>query len=337
MSYRVSKRKLMLSWLYARRAIIAYIVAVYAVFYIVYALYGYEWGVAGYAALLGFATGAGFAVWDYARFASQHKVMTRICGHFPTTHLPEPRNLQEKDTWRVIEALEAERARLERETELIRRDAMEYYTLWVHQIKTPIAAMRLLLQSGACTGMECKPALDQELFRIEQYAGMALQYQRLSSMQNDLVFQEFDLERLVKKAAKACATLFISKKLPLHVESMKQVVVTDEKWFCFVLEQILTNAVKYTHSGGIRAYAADEETLAIEDSGIGIMAEDLPRVFERGFTGAAGRSERSSTGIGLYLCREILTRLGFDISISSVPGQGTRVLLHLRQNPLELE
>lgn len=325
-------------WLAARRWVLLYLGAVFGFFFLVYALHGYPWGVAGYAALLGLGLGAGLGLWDYARFAAKHRELARLAGRFPTSPPQSPENLIEADYQAIITALEAERARLESQNEHVRRDAEEYYALWAHQVKTPMAAMRLLLQSGAeQPGGREKADLEQELFRIGQYVEMVLQYQRLSSLQNDLVLREHQLSALAKKAAKGCATLFIHKGLALELEGVAGTVVTDEKWFCFVLEQLYTNAVKYTRAGAVRLYCPDAHTLVVEDTGIGIPPADLPRVFERGFTGTVGRSERSSTGIGLYLCRAILGRLGFGISIESQPGRGTRVLLHLEQAALEVE
>ncbi|MDL2219231.1 sensor histidine kinase, partial [Ruminococcaceae bacterium OttesenSCG-928-O06] len=310
----MGKAKLLLCWARARRAALLYVAVVFGFFFLVYALYGHGWGPAGYAALLGLAAGAVLAVWDIARFMAKHAALARVAGRFPTAFLPEAKNLLEEDYTGIIRALEAERKRLEEEGLHARRDAEEYYTLWAHQIKTPMAAMRLLLQApGEGQSGEERAAMEQELLRMGQYVDMVLQYQRLSSLQNDLVLQRHELAALARKAAKNCAPLFIYKKLPLDMEETSGSVVTDEKWFCFVLEQLLTNAVKYTPRGAVRVYTQGE-CLVVEDSGIGIPPEDLPRVFERGFTGAVGRSERSSTGIGLYLCREILARLGFGIA-----------------------
>lgn len=333
-----TKTKLFFSWLRVRRAGVLYVAVLFGCFFAVYGLYGYGWGPALYAAGLGAAAGLGFAVWDFARFAARHLRLAALEGKFPTRELPEAGSLIEEDYAKIIAALETERGRLERQNEQIRRDADEYYTLWAHQIKTPMAAMRLLLQNEP-EGLphQDRADLEQELFRIGQYVDMVLQYQRLSSLSNDLVLQRYSLESLAKQAAKNCAPLFIRKKLALSVNEVQGSVVTDEKWFAFVLEQLYTNAVKYTPQGTVRVYMRNPNTLVVADTGIGIPAQDLPRVFERGFTGTVGRSERSSTGIGLYLCRQILTRLGFGISIESAQGQGTEVVLHLAQTEAETD
>ncbi len=324
-------------WLKARRLVFFYLAGVFGFFLLVYGLYGYPWGVAGYAALLSVVLGAAFAAWDFALFAVKHVRLTQIAGRFPTENLPPADNLLESDAGEIIAALEAERARLETENDYVKRDAEEYYTLWAHQIKTPIAAMALLLQSRQ-SGIpaQARDELAMELYRVEKYTEMVLSYQRLSSFANDLAPEEYRLSFLVNKAARGCAALFIHKGLPLDTNGVTGSVVTDGKWFCFVLEQLLSNAVKYTQTGAVKVYG-NGDALYVEDSGAGIPESDLPRVFERGFTGGAGWTERSSTGIGLYLCRQILTRLGFRISVESQPGKGTKVKLELSQQKLELD
>ncbi len=330
--------RIFLHWLVARRVVLLYQAAVFGFFFLVYALYAYPWGVAGYAALLGGCLGLGLALWDFMRFCRRHRELQQLAGRFPLGPLPGGTSLLEADYIQIAAELEAERKRLEALNEATCRDADEYYTLWAHQIKTPLAAMRLLLQSdeGAPSGVQSRSFL-QELLRTGQYVDMVLQYQRLQSVQNDLLLRPCKVGELAKKAAKNCATLFICKNLSLTVKAEKICVVTDEKWLCFVLEQLFSNAVKYTAAGGVQVYEEGPDTLVIEDSGCGIPPEDLPRVFERGFTGLAGRAERSSTGIGLYLCREILQKMGFGIRLESNLGRGTRVLLCLAQPVLEVE
>ncbi len=199
----------------------------------------------------------------------------------------------------------------------------DYYTLWAHQIKTPIAAMRLLFQE------EPRPELEGELLKIEQYVEMVLGYLRLGSDTTDYVLRSCDLDGLIRQSIRKYARLFILKKISLDFRETGKTVLTDEKWLAFVVEQILSNSLKYTPEGGrIRIYG-DGETLVIADSGIGIQPEDLPRVFEKGFTGYNGREDKKSTGIGLYLCSQVMDRLNHGVSIASRPGQGTLVRLDL--------
>ena len=170
----------------------------------------------------------------------------------------------------------------------------------------------------------------EELFKIEQYAKMALQYARLQNMSSDLVLKRYDVCQIVRQAIKSYSILFIGSGLSFSMEDFTCYIVTDEKWLSFVIEQLLSNALKYTHNGGIHI-SSDAYTLVIEDTGIGISESDLPRVFERGFTGYNGRIDKKSTGIGLYLCRQILEKLGHTITITSKIGVGTKVTLGFYQ------
>lgn len=210
-------------------------------------------------------------------------------------------------------------------------DRNDYYVMWTHQIKTPIAAMRLLLESEE-QGSRDFYLMRGELFKIEQYAEMALAYQRLESLSSDLVLQEHDLYTLLKQTVKKYSLLFINKSLSLEMDQPQITIVTDEKWFGFCIEQFLSNSIKYTSQGkiSIRTETRGEDTvLLIEDTGIGIRPEDLPRIFERGFTGYNGRLDKRSTGIGLYLCRRVLDHLGISAKVDSKVNEGTKVTLTL--------
>ena len=207
-------------------------------------------------------------------------------------------------------------------------DSMDYYTTWVHQIKTPIASMRLLLEK------EDSPVsrqLSEELFRVEQYVQMVMTYQRLDSDSTDYVFRQTDVDAVVRGAIRKFAPQFISKGIRLDYVPRQTLVVTDEKWLSFVIEQLLSNAIKYTPAGCITIRFQDNNDLTITDTGIGIAPEDLPRIFERGYTGYNGRTDKRASGLGLYLCRRICDALGHGISIRSTPGVGTTVTISLSQ------
>lgn len=243
--------------------------------------------------------------------------------------LPPSHDLLEHDYQAILFALDRSRALEIDRSAKTEAEALHYYTLWAHQIKTPISAMRLLLQEQE------NPPLSQELFKIEQYVEMVLQYVRLGSQSSDLILEERRLSDLVRQAVQKTSTLFIHKRIELKLPDLSRLdlrgtVLTDEKWMVFVLEQLLTNAVKYTLQGSVSLYLSEQEdlvTLVIEDTGIGIRKEDLPRVFEWGFTGYNGRQDKRSTGIGLYLCRQITRKLGHDLRLESVVGEGTKVFL----------
>lgn len=241
---------------------------------------------------------------------------------------PNPDTLSEKLYRQIIGQYERELRKEEQQMDDRYREMVEYYTMWTHQIKTPIAAMHLLLQEEETP---VSKELQGELFQVEQYVQMALQYLRMERMNTDLVFEKQELDALIHQAVRKYAPLFIRRKIALQYEDVHCQILTDEKWLEFVLEQVLSNALKYTRKGKIKIYMDPQspKTLVIEDTGIGIAPEDLPRVFERGYTGYNGRTDKRSTGIGLYLCRQIMDRLSHTIRIESEMGVGTRVYLGL--------
>lgn len=210
-------------------------------------------------------------------------------------------------------------------------DLTDYYTLWAHQIKTPLAAMRLMIQSEPGPGTE---ALLQELFKTERYLEMLLGYLRLESFTADLRLAHCEARKIVKDAVKKFAPVFIYQNLELNLEEFSNVILTDEKWLCLVLEQLLSNALKYTGQGSITISLDEKDVLTIKDTGCGISPEDLPRIFERGFTGYQGRQDKTATGLGLYLVKQVLDRLGNSIQILSSPGKGTEVKLFLHREEL---
>lgn len=213
-------------------------------------------------------------------------------------------------------------------------DLMDYYTLWAHQIKTPIAASSLLV--GEIEDKKVKNQLEQELFKIESYVNIVLQYLRLESFHEDLVLKKENIEDLVKEIVKKYAIFFIQKGLSLSLHDLDRTIITDKKWFVVILEQVLSNSLKYTSQGGIDIYF-QEDTLYIKDSGLGIQDADLLRVFERGFSGYNGRLTQQSSGLGLYLSKKIADELGHQISIASQVGQGTTVMISFSEKKMIFE
>lgn len=282
-----------------------------------------------YAAGLSLFLVAVIALIDGYHFLRTHRALQKAKDYIGLSveEMPQPRDLVELDYQELLQ--EAHRAKLQAvaQQEQLHSDLIEYYTLWGHQIKTPIAALDLLLQTGGGSQSE---ACASELFKIEQYVQMLLSYLRLDSDSSDFVLRSCPLDGIVRQAIRKYAKLFIGKKITLDFQPSGAKVLTDEKWLCFAIEQILSNAIKYTPAGTISVYEQDGE-LIIADTGIGIAPEDLPRVFEKGYTGYNGRTNQKSTGIGLYLCKRILTKLGHSITITSQLGQGTQVHIDLTQ------
>lgn len=296
-------------------------------------LYGLEPGEIAYCALVTGALALILCVPDYVRYARAVRkfgAVKRIASHtFPDPMAPEG-PLPQELLMESLELLRAQAASLESRMASAQEELMDYYTLWVHQVKTPLAAMGLILQSGRMPPDEAE-VLRQELFKIERYMEMLLGYLRLNSISADLRLELCPVRPIAASAVKKFAPQFIYKKLRVDLGDFDNRVVTDEKWLLFVLEQLVSNAVKYTASGCISVSMDGSDVLAISDTGIGIDPADLPRVCERGFTGANGRAERSSTGLGLYLCKSVLDRLQTPFEIKSEPGRGTTVLLYLHR------
>ena len=209
------------------------------------------------------------------------------------------------------------------------QEKQDFFALWAHQIKTPIAALNLLLQQENQDVAACR----QELFKIESYVEMALNYLRFEEMSNDLVLERNSLEQLVRQVVRKYAAIFIYNHISIQLEHLDYTVLTDEKWFCFVLEQILSNALKYTKQGSVKISAEETENglqIFVKDTGIGIKREDLPRIFEKGFTGYNGRMDKKASGLGLYLCKGVCEKLGHEIRVVSEEGEGTTVILTLQ-------
>ena len=213
-------------------------------------------------------------------------------------------------------------------------DLMDYYTLWVHQIKTPIAASQLLVQD--VTDRNTRSLLEQEIFKIDAYTHLVLQYLRLENFHDDLQLKQVALEQLVKEVVRKYSLFFIQKGLTINLDDLDVKVISDEKWLLVIIEQVLSNSLKYTKNGGIEVYFKDN-TLYLKDSGIGIKDSDILRVFERGFSGYNGRLTQQSSGLGLYLSKKIADQLGHDISISSQVGQGTTVSIHFQKQKLAID
>ena len=221
-------------------------------------------------------------------------------------------------------------------------EMMDYYGMWAHQIKTPIAAMRILVQSGMDReeneeNQKLFRQLQMELFKTEQYVEMVLSYLKIGDIAKDMVLERCDLGKVVRQAVKKYSRLFILQKLSLEMGEIAEIVLTDEKWLSFVVEQIISNALKYTKCGSVSIYLEQEGVLVIKDTGIGISAEDLPRIMEKGYTGYNGRIDKRSTGIGLYLCKKVMDKLHHQLRIDSEDGKGTKVVLDLRRTQLDLE
>lgn len=306
------------------------------VFICSFILYHLPLGAVIYPAFICAFFGVVFMVADYRKFLKKHRILTDISRLSAEliTNLPEAVSQYEEDYQKIIEMIRQEHMQLKQNMDMQIADMIDYYTIWAHQIKTPIASMRLNLQNE---DTQFSKRISEDLFRIEQYVEMVLCYLRLDSNTTDYVFGEYNLDDIIKQVVKKFAAQFIRRKIRLEYEPVNTVVLTDEKWLSFVLEQVISNALKYTQSGTIAVYIEKEKTLCIKDTGIGIAPQELPRIFEKGYTGYNGRSDKKASGIGLYLCRRICKNLGHTISAQSSLDNGTCIRICMQERKIKTE
>lgn len=308
----------------------------FAIFFVTFILFKLPLKAVLYPTSLCLFLGFVFIVLDFFRVKRKHKQLFEIkrLTAAMISSMPDIKSIDDEDYQAIILSLKNEIADLETVTSTRYYDTVEYYTVWVHQIKTPIASMRLTLQNED-TPLSRK--LSSNLFRIEQYVEMVLAFLRMDSSSSDYVFKELNVDDIIKQAIAKFAHEFIDRKIQLLYEPIDKSVITDEKWLSFVIEQVLSNALKYTSKGSIKIYMRKAKTLCIEDTGIGIAPEDLPRIFEKGYTGYNGRTDKKASGIGLYLCKQICKNLGAKISAESEIDKGTTVCIDLEQYNVKLE
>lgn len=274
-----------------------------------------------------------FLFYDFIKFTHRVKRLQEIKYNLGihTQNIPLGDNRIEESYHEMVEGLYEIITQTLNQLESQKTETEEYYTLWIHQIKTPIAAMHLVLEN--MEEISQKAILELELFKIEQYVELALQFIKIGNIESDLVIREYPLKAMVLQSVKKYSLLFIQKGLGVDVEGCEESIITDEKWFTFLLEQILSNAVKYTQKGMIRIATKkdlDGIYLTIEDTGIGIKKEDIKRVFEKGYTGFNGRVDKKASGIGLYLAKQVASALNHQISIESELLKGTKVSIFIK-------
>ena len=327
------------SFLKIRKMPIIIFTGIVVIFGILFYLYDIPFDAIIYGCELSFVWCAVCLFIDFYKYYKRHKLLHINREQFfdDAEQLPEYMDIIEYDYQELAKKLYQAKQELISKNRIAKKELLDYYGMWVHQIKTPIAALDILLQNTErmLYQLDEKEMMQKaisvsdmkmELFKIEQYVEMALNYLRVEDISSDLVFKKQELDDMVCQVIRKYAKIFISKKIKMDFKPTKACIVTDEKWFIFVLEQLISNALKYTKKGQISIYMK-EKSLVIEDTGIGIPAEDLPRIFEKGFTGYNGRENKKSTGIGLYLCKNIMDKLQWNITADSEVGRGTKIYL----------
>ncbi|UEX91101.1 sensor histidine kinase [Staphylococcus ratti] len=209
---------------------------------------------------------------------------------------------------------------------MYQKDIENYFLTWIHQIKTPITASKLLLERHEAGTVN---RVRQEITEIENYTNLALNYLKLLNHETDMVAKSVTLEAVVKPLIKRYALHFIENQTRIHTDNLHQKVTTDAQWLRIMIEQILNNALKYTKSGDIWiAYDSDQKALSIRDNGIGISKADLPKIFEKGYSGTNGRLNEKSSGIGLFVVKQISKKLQHPIEVNSEQGVSTTFTIY---------
>ena len=200
-------------------------------------------------------------------------------------------------------------------------DLNAYFLMWLHQIKTPMTVSKLLLEKPDET---TNTKLKMQLMYIEQYINMAMNYLKMIDHSTDMDITQVNLDDIIKNLLKKYSLLFIHNHISLEYQSNVTHVISDSQWLTILIEQILSNALKYTENGKIAIqYLEDKHALEIRDTGIGIRSEDIPKIFDRGYSGFNGRMNEKSSGLGLYLARKISERLNIQIEVESKLSKGS--------------
>lgn len=330
--------KILRAYIKEHRTQICMYLGAYGIFFVIFDLYHIDLACVEYAFLLSGVWSLLYAVLGFVRYRRTHRELQNVIKGEKEQILEfaEGTTLLEQDYQKLVQKLYTQINETESEQAIERQDMLDYYSMWAHQIKTPIAAMNLLLQTEKEEHPVLVRELEMELFKIQQYVEMVLTYLRMEDMSADLSFAVCDLDPVIRQVVRKYSKMFILKKITLIYEPIQETVLTDEKWLSFVLEQLLSNALKYTENGSVHIYKKGQ-ILVVEDTGIGIREEDLPRIFERGFTGYNGRNDKKSTGIGLYLCKSVMDKLQHGLWLESEAGKGTRACMDLSREKLPVE
>lgn len=313
--------------------LICFFLLSFLIFTVIFTLYKIPIGAVIYPTILCFCAGLVFIVFDYIKKYHVHRKLLEVkqLDAKLIANMPNTNNIIEHDYQMIIQTLKKKIYDLETTKNKQYSDMIDYYTLWAHQIKTPITSMKLALKIPTSNA---KNNFQTNLHRIEQYVDMVLAFMRLNSKYSDYIFKEYSLDNIAKACIKKFSHDFISKKIKLNYVTINKLIITDKKWFSLVIEQLLSNALKYTKNGSIKIYFSNDNTLCIADTGIGIKPEDIPRIFDKGYTGYNGHNIRHSSGIGLYICKRICNDLKIKINVKSQYNVGTSIYLTFDQQKI---
>ena len=323
-------KKLLNEYLKMKKTSIIGILGVYAVLFVFVYLYRIPIEVILYPFILTIVFVLIVLLFDYIKYKEKVNKIIQICNDISSCYSVKinDKNIFDEYYLDIINELLKENRKQVSQIQKKISDINDYFSIWVHQIKTPIASMKLKIDNEQMDLLQ----LASDLNRIDHYVDLVLSFLKFDEEKIDLYFRKTDVDRIMRESLKKFSNDFIIKKIRLDYKLSKREVLTDEKWLSFVFDQLLSNALKYTDKGTISIYYDGESCLCIKDSGIGIALADMERLFEKGFTGYNGRQYKKASGIGLYMCKRMCDKLNIAISIESVVDEYTLVKLKFLSN-----
>ena len=328
--------KLFIRYLKQKLPTIVLVAIFFVIFSVSFLLYRLPIEAVLYPSALCFGFGLSYMLYDFSKIKRLHKSLEDIAKLTAgmINSLPDAKTIAEDDYQAIITALKAEVYKLETAAGEKYAEMSDYYTIWAHQIKTPIASMNLMLQS---VDSQLSRRLSGELFKLSSMSKWFWRSSGWIPIIPTMYSRAAISDGVIRQSVKKFAHDFIYRRISLDFKETGLKAVTDEKWLGFVIDQLISNSLKYTKDGTISIYLKAPDVLCIQDTGIGIAPEDLPRVFDKGYTGYNGRKDKKASGLGLYLCKKICARLGLKIYLESKPGEGTRVMIDFEQYKLNAE
>ena len=323
-------KKLLNEYLKMKKTSIIGILGVYAILFVFVYLYRIPIEVILYPFILTIVFVLIVLLFDYIKYKEKVNKIIQICNDISSCYSVKinDKNIFDEYYLDIINELLKENRKQVSQIQKKVSDVNDYFSIWVHQIKTPIASMKLKIDNEQMDLLQ----LASDLNRIDHYVDLVLSFLKFDEEKIDLYFRKTDVDRIMRESLKKFSNDFIIKKIRLDYKLSKREVLTDEKWLSFVFDQLLSNALKYTDKGTISIYYDGESCLCIKDSGIGIALADMERLFEKGFTGYNGRQYKKASGIGLYMCKRMCDKLNIAISIESVVNEYTLVKLKFLSN-----
>ena len=323
-------KKLLNEYLKMKKTSIIGILGVYAILFVFVYLYRIPIEVILYPYILTIVFVLMVLLFDYIKYKEKVNKISQICNDISSCYSVKInyKNIFDEYYLDIINELLKENRKQVSQIQKKVSDINDYFSIWVHQIKTPIASMKLKIDNEQMDLLQ----LASDLNRIDHYVDLVLSFLKFDEEKIDLYFRKTDVDRIMRESLKKFSNDFIIKKIRLDYKLSKREVLTDEKWLSFVFDQLLSNALKYTDKGTISIYYDGDSCLCIKDSGIGIALADMERLFEKGFTGYNGRQYKKASGIGLYMCKRMCDKLNIGISIESVVNEYTLVKLKFLSN-----